>query len=268
MRRGNDPKWVYLPNGDLAGIAMGSDFCAEHEWGVKTMRYLMQCDDTKDGVERRQMTTIPKDLQRLSGKSKNAAYDAIFLSPTASYYRKPEDWVNDNELHRRGDAGLCCAWDEKTFGIVAYGDKDKKNLAILWDAFQRKDIAFYPNIGVFHTGAGLIFCIVSRVPADDKKKMLEDDLDYKELLAQSAATGIEEELKKVGKRWLALSPKWAKQIRSTKDGEIKTTFPVIYWLNPWDQDSNNYGYYTVEDLKLWAQDKGPIPKTRDKRHVR
>lgn len=277
MRRGREPKWVYLDNGDLAGIAMGSDFCSEHEWGVKHMRYLFGCDEEKDGIERRQVTKIPKDLHWYTGTSehpndkrrKGAAYDAIFLSPTESYYRQPKDWVNDRELYRYDEkTGLCCAWDEKTFGIVAYGEKDKKNLALLWDAFQRKDVAFYPQVGVFHLGGGLIFCIISKVPKKDVDAMLEQDLDYKKLLEAAKATGIEEELTKAGKGWYALSPKWSKEIRSTVNGEVKTAYPVIFWLNPRDQDRHNFGWWTVEILKEWAQDKGPIMMTEKQRRER
>lgn len=276
MRRGSKPEWVYLPNGDLAGIALGSDMVSEHEWGVGDLRRYFKCDESKDGIARRQVNDIPKYLRLFSGvaehpsdkRKKGAAYDAIFHSPT-DYGRTPEEWVNHSELYRRNETvGLCAAWDEKSFGIVAYGEKDKKNLALLWDAFQKKDIAFYPQVGVFHLGGGLIFCIISKVPEKDVKQMLADDLDYKELKRQAAATGIEEELKAAGKGWFALSPKWAKEIRSTKDGDIKTTFPVIFWLNPRDQDRNNFGWYTVEQLKLWAQNKGPIPMTLEQQRDR
>jgi hypothetical protein len=275
MRRGREPQWVYLPNGDLAGIALGSDFCSEHEWGVKDLRRSFGCDESKDGIARRQVTLIPKNLRNFSGvadhpsdkRKKGDAYDAIFLSPN-DYGRTPEQWVNHYELSRRNEkTGIGVAWDEKSFGIVAYGEKDKKNLALLWDAFQRKDIAFYPQVGVFHLGGGLIFCIISKVPEKDVKEMLAQDLDYKELLRQSAATGIEEELKAAGKGWFALQPKWAKEIKDTKDGKVRTTFPVIYFLNPRDQDQNNSGWYTVEQLKLWIEGKGPVAMTAEERRA-
>lgn len=277
MRRGNDPQWVYLENGDLAGIAMGSDFCAEHEWGVGDMRRLLGCDESKDGVEKRQITAIPKDLRFITTevphpsdkRRKGTVVDAIFLSPTESYYRQPESWVADSELHRYDEKrGLCCAWDQKSFGIVAYGEKDKKNLRLMWDAFQKKDIAFWPNVGVFHMGGGLILCIVSKIPEKDLKKMVEDDLDRKELLRQSEETGIEKELTAAGKRWFALSPRWANTLKSTVNGEIKTKYPVVYWLNPMEQHIHNHGWWTVEILKEWAQNKGPVMMTEKQRKER
>ncbi len=276
MRRGNKPEWIYLPSGDLAGIALGSDWCAEHEWGVGKMKYLFKCDETQDGIARRQINSLPTYLRRFSGecphfydkRRKSRPYDALFLSPTESYYRAAEEWVKDQELSPAEDRSLACAWDEGTFGIVAYGEKDRKNLEILWDAFQRKDVAFWPNLGVFHTGGGLIFCIVSKVPEKDVKQQLADDLDYKELLKQSEGTGIQKELEAAGKTWLSLSPRWATTIKSTGDREIKTKFPVIYWLNPREQDIHNYGWWTVEDLKLWAQNKGPVMMTEKQRRER
>jgi hypothetical protein len=270
MRRGNDPKWIYLPNGDLAGLAMGSDFCAEHEWGVDGMRRLFGCDDSKDGVARRQINTIPKDLRQHSGvqthssdkRKKGRPYDAIFLSPLQSYHQPPEDLANGGELRTSGERTLSCAWDEKTFGILAFGEKDKKNLALLWEAFQKKDIAFWPNIGVFHIGGGLIFCIVSRIPSEDRANQVADDLDHKELLKTAEATGIAAELKAVGKEWFSLSPKWAKEIKKN------TKFPVVFWLNPYKQDQHKYGWWTVEDLKEWARDQGPIMMTEEERKER
>lgn len=256
---------------------MGSDFCAEHEWGVDSLRRSLGCDSTKDGIDRRQMTTVPNSLRLVEGvaghpsdkRKKGTPYEGMFLSPLESFYRQPAGFVEE-DLRPYGDQTLCCAWDEKSFGIVAYGEKDKKNIKILWEAFQRKDVAFWPNIGAFHLGGGLIFCIASKVPEEDKKNMYAADLDHKELLKESAAIGIEEELKKAGKGFMALTPRWAKQgfHGSTNDKDATTTYKVSYWLNPMDQERNNWGWVTVEELKLWAEGKGPLVKTEAQRRAR
>lgn len=36
----------------------------------------------------------------------------------------------------------------------------------------------------------------------------------------------------------------------------------MYWLNPTEQQANESGWYSVEDLMLWAENKGPIIKRR------
>lgn len=66
---------------------------------------------------------------------------------------------------------------------------------------------------------------------------------------------VKQELKKAGKDWFALSP-------NTLDEEgmesRSTKYPLIYWLNPYEQKIHNYGWFTVEELELWTEDKGPI----------
>ena len=43
--------------GELIGVGLGSDFCAEHEWGIKKLKNRFKIDDTKDGIEKRAITT-------------------------------------------------------------------------------------------------------------------------------------------------------------------------------------------------------------------
>lgn len=243
------PKWMYNPDESLAGIAMGSDACSEHEWGTKSMRSSFELKgDEVDGIDRRIIQVVPKGLTYDEKKVR----DYLFFIP-GEFYKQADRWVDDGEMRRWRDEPLVTGWDEKSFGIIAYGDEDRKNLKALWEAFQNKDVAFWTNIGVFHTGGGLIFAIVSKVREQDKKTMLENDLDIKALKQAATDTGIEQELEKAGKRYFALSPKWAKNINGSK-----TKYPVVFWLNPMQQDIHNYGYFTVEQLREWAVDKGPI----------
>lgn len=247
MRRAHEPKWLYNSAGDVLCLAMGSDFCAEHEWGVERMQRKFACDDTLDGVARRTITKVPEDLRLIEEKQ----YLALFLNPYESFYKQPGEWIK-TYLVRRGDEPITTAWDESQFGIVAYGEKDQKNLRTLWEAFQRKDVAFWPNIGAFHTGGGLIFAIVSNVAETEKKTMLDSDLDRKKLKKAAEDTGIEEKLRRAGKKFMALSPRW-------KGKENKTKYPVVFWLNPMDMDAK-YGTFTVEELDQWAEGKGPVMK--------
>jgi hypothetical protein len=60
-------------------------------------------------------------------------------------------------------------------------------------------------------------------------------------------SGVYELLKKSGKRFFAL------QIKHLDDkGQPR------WWLNPYQQDIHNFGWYSTEDLKLWAADQGPV----------
>lgn len=255
MQRTGNSKWIYTKGGDLAGIALGYDYCAEHEWGADRMRSAFGCHVQRDGIERRLIRQQPPGLRLVSGTIKALPFDAIFLRhPHARQPAEKGGWIEEMLPHGYGDPeSLVCAWDESTFGIVAYGKKDRRNVLKLWDAFQQQDVAVWANVGIFHDASGLCFCIPSVLPAVDKKTILESDLDRRRLLAASEATGIERTLRAAGKSWFALSPRWTKQSRNTK-------FEVIYWLNPADQAAYEYGWFTVEDLELWAKDQGPVMK--------
>ncbi|MFA6407274.1 MAG: hypothetical protein WCV80_01030, partial [Candidatus Paceibacterota bacterium] len=65
----------------------------------------------------------------------------------------------------------------------------------------------------------------------------------------------EDELKKAGIGYFALSPRW-------KD---ETKKEIVFWLNPREQRENNYGWFSAADLKLWIKGKGPIPKKPKKK---
>jgi hypothetical protein len=110
--------------------------------------------------------------------------------------------------------------------------------------------------GVFQNG-GLVLAIASKMPADKKQTMYDLDANHDKLLKASRKTGIEERLQKANKKYFALSPRWAE-----KDKELTTKFPVVYWLNPFEQHLNNHGWYTVEQLDQWIEGKGPIPKEK------
>src|SRR3546814_19195425 len=84
------------------------------------------------------------------------------------------------------------------------------------------------------------------------------------------ATGIKEKIDALPvhygslamKRYFALCPKW------TSPGLIEgrtTAHPVIFFLNPAQQDKNNHGWYTVEELEQWLDGKGPVPTRSEER---
>lgn len=93
-----------------------------------------------------------------------------------------------------------------------------------------------------------MIAIASRLSQAVTDDWLQADLEDKNLKEEVLATGIEEKLHLAGKRYFALSP------RREKDGGI------IFWLNPMEQDKNNYGWFKLAQLEQWIKNKGPIPK--------
>jgi hypothetical protein len=114
--------------------------------------------------------------------------------------------------------------------------------------------------------------ITSRIPESADADIIKTDLDHIRLTKAASKTKIKIKLDKaraarVNKSgrstfgYYALSPSWLKSDRESKH-------PVMFWLNPMDQQDNNYGWFTVEELEQWIQGKGPIPKTQERKVVR
>ena len=94
---------------------------------------------------------------------------------------------------------------------------------------------------------GLVFMIVSTLPDDFKEAMYDSDYDAK-MLSEKAQPYIDM-VRKAGLKFHALSPRWA--------NEEKTE--LRFWLNPWDQQNNYFGWVTIGDLLDWIKGKGIIP---------
>ena len=64
---------------------------------------------------------------------------------------------------------------------------------------------------------------------------------------------------------VACSPKWIDyddaENREAKKKEFNTKYDIIYWVN-YSDDENNYGYYTVEEIKAWLKGKERLTAVR------
>jgi len=264
MRKAFKGGFVAGTDGKEIGIYLGADFCAEHEWGIKGIKNTFGIGVNKEpGLPRRMITKLPK--------SEGDVYDEelrLFTVGDNTYlvfaYKNTIDWIQNpksqerrySELTIRKDEQLATAWDEKNFGVIV----DKTHKALLeeiYAAFQKKDIALCAGGGGIFDNPGISIVIASKIDEESKKIWKEGDEDYQRLLKADEETTIKKYLKEKKKEYFALSPRWAKDIKSET---CKTQYPVVYWLNPMEQDKNNCGWYTVEDLKLWGEDKGPVIK--------
>ena len=146
------------------------------------------------------------------------------------------------------------AWDEESFGIST---REPEMITLLDDlkvAMLIGDAVLHISSGnnPFKPTSGLTLAIESRVPQEQKDAFKAGYEDLLKLQACAKGTGIEDKLTKAGKKWFALSPRWASEKDNSKHS-------VIFWLNPYDQQANNSCWCTVEDLELWIKGEGPIP---------
>jgi len=249
MRRARNADFVEH-EGVTIGIDLGADYCAEHERGINDMRTAlgMPSDPLEDGkllgVAGRTMSVYN---ERSVFFEKKGGYACLAFEPSF-FGDAPRGWKN-RELDNAPQK-LATAWDGKSFAVVV-AEPHIPFLTDLHEAFKKKDVAmWFGNSGNPFQNNGLIVAIASRIPAFARELMLETDEKAVRLRKAVKKTDIAKILKKAGKEYFALSPKWKDEKESS----------ILFWLNPREQNADNYGWFTLEDLLDWAKGKGKIPK--------
>lgn len=284
MRRsthGNGFIWspiIETPDGGMSGgqiitINFGVDFCGEHESGIKELQEAFGIS-VKPARHRNLRGRVKKEIVGADVRTVTKVPAGLKFFPNLNgyaylIYRESLAWMNESEFSSaRFNSWLevedysgeefSAAWSWRDFGVrmsamgpISIGTQV---LGQVYDALINGDAMIYTvNTGNSFGGPGLAISIKSRVPQEVLDQMKEADLDRLNLLEAAEKTGIGLRLKRAGKGFFALSPRWGY-------GSVSTQYPVVFWLNPMEQDKNNYGLFTVEQLDEWILGKGPIPK--------
>lgn len=281
-------------DGKIYAISLGADHVAEHEWGIdETYRMFgINPDDigvNPTGVKSRIVKQRPDSLmltehsirKRPGGRS--VGWKGVLMMMMSRRCLDSDTDIDPRELREMYDSvgrdddqePLSTAWSDGDFAIFARKEDEIQFLRDLDEAFSNNDVVVWLGGGGVFRNAGLCFGILSRMPKELIQSYEDTDKDKIALTKADEATGIKARLEAASEasgvkdyfrkpfRYYALSPKWAGEIKSTKDGEIKTAYDVIYWLNPCDQDNVNFGWFTVEQLDQWIKGEGPIPGGRN-----
>lgn len=255
MRRSSyDQAVIQNEAGQFLGIAFGADATTEHEIGIADLReaFGMPGVPTREcyGADARTVTTVPSDALRFFTDP-----EASYLVYTPSLGWRPELPFGPTEAKRLlsfyGHGELVTSWSNRDFG-VRLGPDPEGYLGQLHQAILNQDAMFFlsgPDNPFSNPGLHIV--IRSRVSPKHLEIFTAGDLRRFRLREAADATGIAERLKAAGKRYYALSPRWA------SDAEDE----VVFLLNPADQDANNWGTFTVQDLDDWIAGKGKILKT-------
>lgn len=261
---GDDTYTVY-------GVNLGADFTAEHEFGIDGLRDLFGIDTSKIGLEGRKATVGLTEPHVFYGETKTHGVILVsaggFDIETLSLSTFLSKQLDRYQLYVKS-FDPACAWDSYSFGIASC---DKDFLEQLYGAIKRADVALYfhkqhPSnpFGRF----GLCVSIASLVPEETQKLLKEADEDAIALREAALATGIYTQLRMINrdklfsapKGYYALQPRWAKNFENF---DRPTRYKVIFWLNPMNQTKYKSGWYTVEELEEWLQDRGPVVKKHE-----
>lgn len=266
MRRGDNPCGI-TDGKRIVALSFGSDFCTEHETGISSLRESFGIPGMQRGVvgaDARTITRIPNELLFHWDESTACAY--LVFHPDRTFEGETGNLATrfDSMIDVYPDELMSAAWDERSFGFHVK-DTDSLNagqmaLGQVFDAFMKKDIMIFTGSRgeSSFSNPGLMIAIRSRMDQGVLQKMKDADEDRLNLLDAAdkiyQETGLKDKLEAVGKKYFALSPRWR-----PNDWKKGTTHPVIFWLNPQKQRVDNCGWFTVEDLLLWTENKGPIP---------
>lgn len=289
MRRSfQDYGFVEDDAGQVIGFCLGFDFCAEHEFGTKDIKRILNIKDNPVpvGLEDRKSTspvdqtnhlffseyTDSQRVRVLGGKPKIDKEPAAYLVCAGSWVMAS---IRDRRLEGKSRAEII-----RGLGAIFYGSKSDRHydakrddIAVAWSgsegfsinvrgvdnirrlkeihqALVDGDICMTPPSinGFLRKSAAL--GIYSRISNEIKQNVIEADRERDRILQRVKECGIEERLKAAGKGWYALAP------REMDDGSLQ------FYLNPNDQKVNASGWFTVEDLDQWIAGEGPVATGR------
>jgi len=281
MRKASCDNGIIIHENKFIGISLGYDYCAEHEGGIKGIKRIVGIPESSKeniGVKSRSITICPKNLifkEEIDGKEKYATLIIAYMGWNEEIDEGlPHDlinykddikwnikWSKGNPNSEKKDQ-LITAWDENSFGIAVMGEKEVSYLKELHKAFQNKNITIarlnFGGINPF-SNASLSILIADRLPQIALDGFLHSDKELYDREDYEEKIGMKEIIKKYGnkngnKYFLACSPKWIDydnvDAREKTKTELKTEYDIRYWIN-YSDDDNNFGWYTVEEIRKW-----------------
>lgn len=198
----------------VIAINLGSDHCAEHEWGIKKLQSQFGIDsENLLGLESRVVNYLPEENNYFSNNLyfKKQGNKAVlrFSQDTVEGLAKAAKDVLYTKSIKEGE--FQCAWDEKSFLIYANCKKVSNFLKDLYKAILNKDAYCYIGRGGPFSSGGLILGIYSRTPQDFKDKTKSEDLERIKLEQAVKETHIKSLLKESNKSYFALTPRWIRE---------------------------------------------------------
>lgn len=278
-----DTGWLLTEDGQLRGLALGFDFCAEHEYGCTYIKEQLGIEqkDFPIGVEDRTMTQVPKHLvfARYEWRSKDKRFKktvpAAILHCNQGYFysfdRNPRelkggaehvkflnmefsfDCLKDasSKWYKPERDNIVVKWGSTDgFAIHVRGEENVKRLEELYTAFTQRNISLADPAIVGFMRRSMAFVMCDRVPEEMKTEVRERDLAHRRLYEALDASGIKQTLEAAGRRWYALSPDW----RAGEGSQL------LVYLNPAEQNKFHSGWFTLAELQQWAQGLGPVLK--------
>ena len=261
-RRGDDSGWMEH-EGKMIAANLGASFTAEHECGITELNKTLNINVNPDvlGIDRYRIRhTNPKGLHLVEQNDNEAAL--VLVDPDNFKYmlgKKLDEYFNGEMRIYEND--FASAWCENSFGIHVKGKENVEKLKKIQQAIYNRDAAMWLGGGGVFKNAGLVIGRISEIPEHLKKGMYDKHVEANKLQEASDATGIKAKIDATNEKWYSKNkggihpPCGYYALRPSWNNSAATKHPVIYWLNPQEQQKNQYGWYTVEELLDWIKSK-------------
>jgi hypothetical protein len=303
MRKASQDNGILVEDGKFIGIALGYDYCAEHEWGIKDLKRICGIPEANKktmGVKNRTITKVPpivfkEEIVKRGTKRKQKGKYAILY--TGISWRSQEEneqhvphgfenyvedltwnakWNADNPDTRGDKDNIITAWDGGSFGVAVMGEQEVEWFKELKTAIEEKRLTIaVVNLRVKNQFAGNSLClmITDRIPQETLDLMYIGDKEFFDREDYEEKIGMKKIIEKYGKKngyrglhyFMACSPKWIdyndKEASEKQKKEYNTKYDIMYWIN-YSDDDNNFGWYSVEEIKQWLTGKKKLVEIR------
>jgi len=203
MRKATSDYTIIVIDDKFVGFALGHDYCAEHEWGIKGIKEMCAMPEGSKknmGIISRTITKCPPLIfkEEFKVEKKKTTHGAILF--TGKDYRTQEEnekyvprdfekymenikwnieWDKEHpSTYREPKDPIITAWSEDGFGIAVVGESEVEYLKELHKAFNNKNVTIaMTSLGAFG-GSSLCLLITDRVPAETAQQMYDADKEY------------------------------------------------------------------------------------------
>jgi len=284
---------------ELLGFALGYDYCAEHEWGIKDLKRRFGIPESgrkNMGVASRSISrNIPNLIfKKETYKKKKFALlytgnqywregEEIHIPHNLEDYKKDIHWRMEWDAkqpvnHRRSNDTMVSAWSDDGFGVGVMGEKEVKWLEEIYEAFQKKNIVIailnHRETNPF-AGTSLSLMIKDRLPVEITDKMYSADKEYYDKEVYEKKIGMTKLKEKTRQHahnsddkhgyYIACSAKWIDyddaENREKQKKEHHTKYDILYWVN-YSDDDDTHGYFSVEEVMKWLRGKQRLSEIR------
>ena len=220
MRKASQDNGLIVVDDKFIGIALGYDYCAEHEWGIKDLKRMCGMPDASRknmGVKNRTITIVPslvfkeEVVSRGTTRKQKGKYAILYTGNKWHSQEENEQYVprdlknfvedlswnakwNAEHPDTRGDKdNIVTAWDGGSFGVAVFGDKEVEWLKELKTAIEEKRLTIaVANLRVKNPFAGSSLClmITDRIPQETLDAMYHGDKEYIDREDYEKKTGV------------------------------------------------------------------------------